>query len=44
MRLLDEYKGYLQSDAYAGYNAPARRDGVIHVGCLDHARRKFARR
>jgi transposase len=41
MRLLDEYKGYLQSDAYAGYNAPARRDGVIHVGCLDHARRRF---
>ena len=41
MRLLDEYKGYLQSDAYAGYNAAARRDGVIHVGCLDHARRKF---
>lgn len=41
MRLLDEYKGYLQSDAYAGYDAPARRDGVIHVGCLDHARRKF---
>ena len=41
MRLLDEYKGYLQSDAYSGYNAPARRDGVIHVGCLDHARRRF---
>jgi len=41
MRLLDEYQGYLQSDAYSGYNAPARRDGVIHVGCLDHARRKF---
>lgn len=41
MRLLDEYKGYLQSDAYGGYDAAARRDGVIHVGCLDHARRKF---
>ena len=41
MRLLDEYQGYLQSDAYSGYNAPARRDGVIHVGCVDHARRKF---
>ena len=41
MRLLDEYKGYLQSDAYSGYDAAGRRDGVIHVGCLDHARRKF---
>jgi transposase len=41
MRLLEDYKGYLQSDAYAGYNKPGRRDGVKHVGCLDHARRKF---
>lgn len=41
MRLLDEYRGYLQSDAYSAYNLPAKRDGVIHVGCLDHARRKF---
>jgi transposase len=41
LRLLEDYKGCLQSDGYAGYNAPARREGVIHVGCLDHARRKF---
>jgi transposase len=41
LRLLDEYKGYLQSDAYSAYNAPAKREGVIHVGCLDHARRRF---
>ena len=41
MRLLEDYQGYLQSDDYAGYNAAGRRDGMIHVGCLDHARRKF---
>ena len=41
MRLLEDYKGFLQSDDYAGYNAAARRDGMIHVGCLDHARRRF---
>jgi transposase len=41
LRLLEDYKGYLQSDDYAGYNAAARRDGIIHVGCLDHARRRF---
>ena len=41
MRLLEDYKGYLQSDAYAGYDKPGRRDGVKHVGCLDRARRKF---
>jgi transposase len=41
MRLLEDYKGFLQSDDYAGYNAVAKRDGMIHVGCLDHARRRF---
>ncbi|MFM7386058.1 MAG: IS66 family transposase [Betaproteobacteria bacterium] len=41
MRILEEYKGYLQSDGYAAYDKPGRRDGVAHVGCLDHARRKF---
>ena len=41
MRLLEDYQGYLQSDDYSGYNAAGRRDGMIHVGCLDHARRRF---
>ena len=41
MRLLEDYQGYLQSDDYSGYNAAGRRDGTIHVGCLDHARRRF---
>jgi transposase len=41
MRVLQDYQGFLQSDGYAGYDAPGKRDGVIHVGCLAHARRKF---
>jgi len=41
LRLLEDYQGYLQSDDYSGYNAAAKRDGVKHVGCLDHARRRF---
>ena len=41
LQLLEDYKGFLQSDDYSGYNAAAKRDGVIHVGCLDHARRRF---
>lgn len=41
MRVLADYKGYLQSDGYAGYNAPGSLDGIVHVGCLAHARRKF---
>jgi transposase len=43
MRLLEEYKGFLQSDDYSGYNAAAKRDGMKHVGCLDHARRRFVK-
>lgn len=41
LRILDDYKGYLQTDGYAGYDKPGARDGVMHVGCLAHARRKF---
>jgi transposase len=40
-RILDGYKGYLQTDGYAGYDKTGARDGVVHVGCLAHARRKF---
>ena len=41
LELLTDYQGFLQSDDYSGYNAAAKRDGVKHVGCLDHARRRF---
>lgn len=41
LELLADYQGFLQSDDYSGYNAVAKRDGVKHVGCLDHARRRF---
>ena len=41
MRVLADYNGFLQSDGYAGYNAPGKLDGIVHVGCLAHARRKF---
>jgi transposase len=40
---LNGYRGYLQADAYGGYDAffknPAR--GLIEVGCWSHARRYF---
>lgn len=35
------FQGYLQSDAYSGYNGLAKKPGVIRVGCWAHARRKF---
>lgn len=41
LRLLDGFNGYLQTDGYAGYNAIVRQNKLIHLGCWDHARRKF---
>jgi len=42
-KFLEGYRGYLQADAYGGYDAffkdPAR--GLIEVGCWAHARRYF---
>ena len=40
-RLTQDFKGYLQSDGFGGYEAVGKRDGVVHVGCLAHARRMF---
>jgi transposase len=41
LRFLQGYKGYLQADAYAGYNAVYAGCKVIEVACWAHARRKF---
>lgn len=39
---LQGYKGYLQSDAYSGYHFADKNSDIIRVGCMAHARRKFA--
>ncbi|MBX3709180.1 MAG: IS66 family transposase [Gammaproteobacteria bacterium] len=39
---LTDFKGYLQTDAYSGYNWACDRKNVITVGCMAHARRPFA--
>ena len=41
LRLLDGFSGYLQTDAYEGYGAACRKNNLVSVGCLAHARRKF---
>jgi len=41
-RFLSGFKGYLQTDAYSGYNWTNDKDEVIPVGCHAHARRSFA--
>jgi transposase len=38
---LREYKGYLQADAYGGYDGIYAGGDVIEVACWAHARRKF---
>jgi transposase len=38
---LGDYKGYVQSDAFSGYEQVARKKGIVHIGCFVHARRKF---
>jgi transposase len=40
-RLLGDFKGYLQADAYTGYNAAVTANGLTRLGCMAHARRKF---
>ena len=41
VRFLKDYRGYLQADAYSGYDVLYRTGRIIEVGCLAHCRRKF---
>jgi transposase len=38
---LGNYDGYIQADAYAGYDAVFEKGYATEVGCWSHARRKF---
>jgi transposase len=40
-RLLEGFQGYLQTDGYSGYDSLGASEGIVHVGCFAHARRKF---
>jgi transposase len=40
-KFLADYKGYLQADAYGGYDGIYIKGDVIEVACWAHARRKF---
>ena len=40
-RLLEGFRGVLQTDGYAGYDEVGEQPGILHVGCWVHARRKF---
>jgi transposase len=38
---LKDFKGLLQTDGYQGYKNIGKQRPVTHLGCWDHARRKF---
>ena len=38
---LENYTGILQTDGYSGYTGIGQKQGVIHIGCWAHCRRKF---
>lgn len=40
-KILEGFKGYLQTDGYHGYEPYAALPGVTHLCCWAHARRKF---
>jgi len=40
-RLLTGYQGYLMTDGYEGYNKLAKTEGIEHLVCWAHVRRKF---
>ena len=41
VKYLNGYQGYLQADAYHGYDCLYASKKIIEVGCMAHARRKF---
>ncbi|MDH3360662.1 MAG: IS66 family transposase, partial [Desulfobulbaceae bacterium] len=41
LNFLGDYQGYVQSDAFSGYECLAEKKGIIQLGCWAHARRYF---
>ena len=41
LRLLEGYRGILLTDGYGAYDGRAEALGLVHAGCMAHARREF---
>jgi transposase len=41
IKFLGDYGGYVQADAYSGYDEFFRKSNATEIGCNSHARRKF---
>ena len=39
--MLEDFKGYLQTDGYAVYDKYGEKEGITHIACMSHARRYF---
>lgn len=39
--MLENFKGYLQTDGYAVYDKYGKKEGVTHIACMAHAKRYF---
>ncbi|MEP7108675.1 MAG: IS66 family transposase [Ferruginibacter sp.] len=39
--ILEKYQGFLQTDGYGTYDKIGAKEGIIHLGCMAHARRYF---
>lgn len=40
--ILKDFKGYLQTDGYKGYDWVDNHPDIVHLGCMAHGRRPFA--
>ena len=43
LAFLHDYKGYIQTDDFSGYDHLDQKTGIVHLGCWAHARRKFVK-
>jgi len=43
LAFLHDYKGYIQTDDFSGYDHLDQKPGIVHLGCWAHARRKFVK-
>jgi hypothetical protein len=43
LEFLVDYKGYIQTDDFSGYDQLDQKPGIVHLGCWAHARRKFVK-
>ena len=41
LKFLDNYRGFIQSDDYNGYDYLGRKAAIVQLACWAHARRKF---